>query len=97
MAVIDLLNLEATTYVKSLKGQKIMIYGDNNLGKTRQSMNFNKPLLLMTESGGTALNGHKVGIDSWSTFNSVVSQLTGKHKDKMQEKFETIIIDTIEE
>lgn len=97
MAVIDLLNLEATTYVKSLKGQKIMIYGDNNLGKTRQSMNFNKPLLLMTESGGTALNGHKVGIDSWSTFNSVVSQLTGKHKNKMQEKFETVIIDTIEE
>lgn len=97
MSRIDLLNLEPVTFVRSLKGQKIMFYGDNDLGKTKQAVKFPKPLLLMTESGGNAVNARKIPVTTWDSFIEIVNDLTGRKKPEMQEMYETIIIDTVEE
>lgn len=82
--------------VGGLEGKKILIYGSNDCGKTKQSMHLDKPLLLMTESGGGALSNRKWSIPTWSAFCQMVETLTGKHYDEMNEFFSTIIIDTAE-
>lgn len=95
---IDLLNLEETGVTYDLNGLKILIYGGNTLGKTPQSMKFPKPLLLMGESGGSALKGLKIPISKKKEFLDVVKQLTDeKTLDKMKEKYQTIILDTVED
>lgn len=95
MAIIDLLTVEETDMTCDLRGVKIFIYGNNDTGKTFQSMRFPKPLLLMAEAGGSAIKGNKVLIGTWSEFTNYVKQLTDTKKLKdMQEKYQTIIIDT---
>jgi hypothetical protein len=98
MANINLSMLEETGVTYDLRGLKILIYGGNTLGKTPQSMKFPKPLLLMGESGGSALKGYKLPMNKKKDFLDVVKQLTDeKTIDKMQEKFQTIVIDCIED
>lgn len=98
MGFTNLLDLEETGVSSGLKGLKILFYGKNTLGKTPQAMKFPKPLLLMGESGGTAIKGMKVSVSSKAEFMNYVKQLTDtKTIDKMQEKVETVIIDTVED
>lgn len=82
--------------VKGMKNKKILIYGANDCGKTYQSMHLEKPLLLMTESGGSAFGNRKRPITTWSSFCQMTELLTGKHYKEMRELYSTIIIDTIE-
>ena len=82
--------------VGGLEGKKILIYGSNDCGKTYQSMHLDKPLLLMTESGGGALSNRKKSISTWSAFCQMVETLAGKHYEEMKKLFSTIIIDTAE-
>ena len=121
MAKMFLLDLEDTGMVGSIKGQKIYLYGNNDTGKTFQSMKLPKPLLLMTEAGGNAVRGKKYPVTKWSVFKDLVSQLTSEKMTKvgssndeddeddgdtkvtkapmyqiMQEKYQTIVIDTVE-
>ena len=97
MAKINLLELEETGMVASLAGQKALLYGGNNLGKTFQASKMPKPLLLMTEAGGNAVRCPKVSITKWAMFKDFVNQLTNeKTLEEMQNKFFTIIIDTLE-
>ena len=107
MAKMNLRNLESTGMVASMKGQKIYIYSSNDCGKTFQSAHLEKPLLLMTEAGGNAVNCPKVAVDKWAVFKDFVNQLTSEKVDKedpngrlewetMQDLYQTIIIDTIE-
>lgn len=97
MAKIDLLSLEVENMIGSLKGQKILLYGDNDTGKTKQAMRMEKPLLLMCESGGNAVVGYRQAISGWDEFQQVVKQLTGdKSREQMMEKFQTIIVDTVD-
>lgn len=97
MAKIDLMSLEVENMVGSLKGQKILLYGDNDTGKTKQAMRLEKPLLLMCESGGNAVVGYRQPINSWDEFQQVVKQLTHeKTREQMMEKFQTIIVDTLD-
>lgn len=63
---------------------------------TFQATRMEKPMLLMAESGGNARNVDKFAINSWDDFVSIVSQLTDKYE-KAKEKYQTIIIDTVEE
>ena len=65
--------------VGGLEGKKILIYGSNDCGKTYQSMHLDKPLLLMTESGGGAFSNRKKSIPTWSAFCQMVETLAGKH------------------
>lgn len=97
MAKINLLELEETGMVGSLEGQKILLYSGNNLGKTYQSTRLPKPLLLMTEAGGNAVRCPKVAVTRWSVFKDLVNQLTSdKNIEQMREKYQTIIIDTLQ-
>lgn len=97
MAKIDLLSLEVENMIGSLKGQKILLYGDNDTGKTKQAMRMEKPLLLMCESGGNAVVGYRQAISGWDEFQQVVKQLTGdKTREIMMEKFQTVIVDTVD-
>lgn len=97
MAKIDLLTLEETGIVGSLEGQKALLYGGNNLGKTYQASRMPKPLLLMTEAGGNAVRCPKVFINKWAMFKDLVNQLTNeKTLGKMKAKYTTIICDTLE-
>lgn len=82
--------------VNSLKGQKILIYGDSDTGKTYQLTRMEKPLLLMAEMGGNARNCPKYPINDWDDFTTIVKQLVA-NPEKTMEKFQTVIIDTMEE
>lgn len=107
MAKINLRELKNVGMVLSLKGQKLYLYGSNSLGKTAQSAHFEKPLLLMTEAGGNAVNCPKIPLTKWSAFKDIVTQLTSEKVDKedkegrlewetMQDLYQTIIIDTVD-
>lgn len=97
MGKIDLKNLKEDNLIEGLNGKKVVIYGSNDCGKTYQSTKFDKPLLLMTESGGSALKCKKVSITKWSEFKDVVDTLTNsKTYAEMFDLYQTIIIDTAE-
>lgn len=94
-SLLDMLE-EGVSY--GLDGLKILIYGGNTLGKTPQAMRFPKPLLLMGETGGSALKGYKRHIKSKKVFLDTVKELTDeKTLAQYREKFQTIVIDTIED
>ena len=93
---IDIFAKQDTNMVMDLSGQKIMIYGPNDTGKTKQSCRFPKPLLLMAENGGNAVNCPKFAIRDWNTFVTINNQLVNMY-DKAHELYNTIIIDTAEE
>ena len=96
MAKIDLLSLTEDNLIGGIQQKKIMIYGSNDCGKTFQATKFEKPLLLMTESGGGALKVKKLPINKWSEFKTVVEELTNpKTFDKMFDVYKTIVIDTL--
>lgn len=99
MANLNLLDLQETGVSYGIEGLKIQIYSDQNAcGKTKQSMRFPKPLLLMGEAGGSAIKGHKIPILRKKDFVDVVKQLTDeKHLEEMKEKFQTIILDCVED
>lgn len=97
MAKIDLLNLEETGMNGSLAGQKVLLFGSNDQGKTYQISKMHKPLLLMTEAGGNGVKCKKVAVTKWATFKDIVKQLTDeKTLEQMKEVYFTVIIDTLE-
>lgn len=96
MPKIDIFAEQDHNMVDSLEGQKILIYGSGDTGKTTQATRMEKPMLLMAESGGNARNVNKFSINVWDDFVSIVSQLTSQYE-KAREKYQTIIIDTVEE
>ena len=97
MPKVDLLSLETENVIGSLKGLVEVWYGSNNVGKSYNASKMPKPLLIATEAGGRGINCHKIAITSWGDFMDAIKQLTDPKKlDAMQEKFETIIIDTLE-
>ena len=98
MASNSLLDMTEEGVSYGLDGLKLMIYGGNNIGKTPQAMRFPKPLLLMGETGGSALKGYKKHMTSKKVFVDYVKQLTDeKTLDKMKEKFQTIVLDCVED
>ncbi len=96
MAKIDIFAPQDNNMISSLAGQKIMIYGDSDCGKTFQATRMEKPLLLMAESGGSARAVPKFGINSWDAFTEIVKQLTADPI-KTRESYQTVTIDTVEE
>jgi len=96
MAKIDIFAPQDNKMVNSLAGQKILIYGDSDTGKTFQATRLEKPLLLMFESGGSARNVPKFAIPNWNTFTEIVKQLIAD-PDETLKHYQTIIFDTLEE
>lgn len=92
----DLLK-EEVTFDNGMQGKKIMVYGVNDTGKTKQLTKLDRPLLIMTESGGSAVNCPKVACDDWRTFKEIVDDMTSKKTfEKRFEVCRTILIDTAE-
>ena len=93
----DLLSMEKDGVVGSLKGVVEVWYSPNNCGKTYNASKMPKPLLISTEAGGRGVSGYKVDVTSWGDFMDTVKQLTNpKTLKEMQDKFETLTIDTLE-
>lgn len=95
MAKTDLLSLTEDAFMSGIEGKKIMIYGVNDTGKTKQLTKLDRPLLLMTESGGSAVKCRKLPVSKWSKFKEIVESLTAeKTFEQMYEAYRTILVDT---
>ena len=95
MAKLDLLNLQEDAFMSGMEGKKIVVFGVNDTGKTKQLTKLDRPLLLMTEAGGSAVRCKKLPISTWSKFKEVVDMLAKESTfDQMYEQYRTIIIDT---
>lgn len=97
MAKVDLLALQEDNFMGGMEGKKIIVYGVNDTGKTKQLTKLDKALLLMTESGGSAVKCMKLPVPTWSKFKEITDSLTKDATlEQMREKFQTIVIDTAE-
>lgn len=91
---IDLLSLEPHKVSRDLSGYITYIYGAAGVGKTTLSAQFPSPLLLAFEVGYHALPGVIVqDVTTWGEFKQVLRELK---KSAVQERFKTIIIDTLD-
>jgi len=94
---LDTLLEKEVTFETGIKGKKILLYGCNDVGKTKQMSKMPKPFLIMTESGGSAANCPKESCDDWRHFKEIIDDLTNsKNLEKRKTQIETIIIDTAE-
>lgn len=89
---MGLLDLQPHVVSKNLKGYSVLFYGDIKSGKTTNATKFPRALLFATEKGYSALPGvYAYNVNSWSDLLKGLREL----KDPaVQEKFETIVIDT---
>ena len=88
---------EEVIFDSGMQGKKLMVYGVNDTGKTKQLTKLDRPFLIMTESGGSAVNCPKVPCDDWRTFKEIIDDMTNKKNfEKRFEVCRTIIIDTAE-
>ncbi|MGI6168440.1 MAG: ATP-binding protein [Christensenellales bacterium] len=94
----DIFNPQVSVVAKGLEGKRIMIYGSNNLGKTKQATRMKKPFYLPFEKGVNAISGVPfVPINSWADFKKVNKQLTSSATvEKAKELYNTIIFDEVE-
>lgn len=88
----SLLDLTPTTISRDLRGKIVLLYGEYKSGKTSTAVKFPGALLLGFEKGYNALgNIYVKPMQKWSDFKAVLSEL---HKPAVQDKFQTIIVDT---
>lgn len=94
---IDIFNAPTSVIVKGLKGKVVSFIGGNNLGKTYQSTQLEKPLHLSFERSLAGIGGVKYqNIQTWADFKKVNKQLTSKSTiEKAQEVYSTIIFDEV--
>ena len=91
---IDLLSIEPHKVSRDMRGYSVFFYGQPKSGKTTIATKFPKSLLLAFEKGYNALAGIMVQpINSWAEFIKVLRQLKDE---KVKDKFETIILDTVD-
>ena len=87
---------EEVKFDDGIRGKVLLLYAVNDTGKTYQACHFPKPLLIMTENGGSAVNCPKVDCtEKWSKFKEIVDDLC-KNADKYEDTLQTVIIDTTE-
>lgn len=93
----DIFDIEETNITNGLEGKIILIYGDNNTGKSKVASQLfpHKTLFAATERGYNALGGiKKVDILDWITFRKLVKQLTDKKKStKAHELYKAVAVD----
>ena len=92
MADLDLLDIKPHQVSRDLRGYSVFFYGEPKSGKTTIATKFPNHLLLAFEKGYNAIAGAMARpINTWSEFRKVLRQLK---EPAVQERFETIIIDT---
>lgn len=93
--MIDIMNITPHEVSSDITGYAIAIMGPPGCGKTTLASKVPDSLLLATEPGYKAIPGVlAVDINTWSDLLQVVSQL---RKPEAQERYKTIIIDTLDE
>lgn len=91
---IDLLAIQPHQISRDLREKIVVIYGEPKVGKTTIASQFPNALLLAFERGYNALSGVMAqNVTKWSEFKKVLKQLENK---AVQEKFETIVVDTVD-
>lgn len=92
--MIDLLNIVPHQVSRDLRGYSVFFYGEPKSGKTTIATKFPRHMLLAFEKGYNAIPGAMAQpVNSWAEFRKVLKQLKDE---KVKEKFETIIIDTVD-
>lgn len=92
MADINLLSITPHQVSRNMRGYSVFFYGEAKSGKTTTASKFPNHLILAFEKGYNAIPGAMAQpLNSWSEFRKVLRQLK---EPAVQEKFETIIIDT---
>ncbi|ALS22191.1 ATP-binding protein [Paenibacillus naphthalenovorans] len=93
----DIFNPQISVVAKGLEGKVLLVYGSNNLGKTKQATRMKKPFHLGFEQGLNAIAGVPfLPINSWADFKKINKQLTNpKTLDKVKELYNTIIFDEV--
>lgn len=93
--MIDLLNIKPHEVASDLKGYAIGIYGDPGVGKTTLALKAPNALLIAAEAGYKAIPGvNPVDVNKWTEVLTIVSQLK---KPEVIEKYDVIVIDTLDE
>lgn len=91
---IDLLNLQPHKVSRDLSGYIIYLYGEGKTGKTTLATQAGGALLLAFEKGYNALGGvYAVDMTSWKDVRDILKELK---KPEIQEKFKSVIFDTID-
>ena len=91
---IDLLAIQPHQISRDLREKIVVIYGEPKVGKTTIASQFPNALLLAFEKGYNALSGVMAqNVTKWSEFKKALKQLENK---AVQEKFETIVVDTVD-
>lgn len=82
MAFDYLNSIEESIVARGLEGKIIMVYGGNNLGKSKQATLFPNPVVLPFESSAlNAIGGTpKLPVHDWATFRDFTDSI---HKDKV--------------
>lgn len=94
MSDINLLDIQPHQVSRDLRGYSVFFYGEPKSGKTTTATKFPKHLLFAFEKGYSAIPGAMaLPINSWSEFRKGLRQLK---EPEVKEKFETIIIDTVD-
>ena len=91
---IDLLSVAPHEVSRDLKGYTVLFFGEPKSGKTTTAAKFPKALILAFEIGYLAIPGVMAQpITKWAEFKQALKQLKDE---KVQEQFETIVIDTVD-
>lgn len=95
--MIDIFNPQVSVVAKGLEGKAIMVYGGNNLGKTKQACRMPKPFYLPFEKGLNAISGVPYEkINNWGNFKTINAQLTNPTTvAKARAMYSTIIFDEV--
>lgn len=95
---LDIFNPQVSKVAKGLDGKVFTVYGNNALGKTKESVKFPKPLYLAFEKGLNAIAGVPfMPINKWSDFMKVNKQITNpKTLEQAKEMYQTIVFDEVE-
>jgi hypothetical protein len=89
---MSLLDLEPHKVSRDLRGYSVLFYGEVKSGKTTNASKFPNALLLAFEKGYSALAGvYAKPMNNWTDFLKTLRELK---EPEVQEKFETIVIDT---
>lgn len=91
---IDLLTIQPHKVSRDLSGYITYIYGAGKTGKTTLASQMNNSLLLAWEKGYNAIPGIMAqDVKSWSEMKMILRELK---KPEVQERFQCIVIDTID-
>ena len=91
---INLLNISPHQVSRDMRGYIVFFYGEPKSGKTTTATKFPSHLLIAFQKGYNAIPGAMAQpVNSWSEFKMLLRQLKDE---KVKEKFETIIVDTVD-